>query len=121
MPVIYDAFPAIIRAVPDICAAIVTKISNDGAAATKGQIVEQHIIDTGRYLNSWEAEPTVVTSQGVSGGYGSDVAYGPYLEYGTRFMAARPHVVPVAERMQRELQAAFNTLEQRLRARGIGR
>jgi hypothetical protein len=121
MPLVFDNFPAIIRAVPDIAADIVGKVSEDGAAATKEAIVEQHIIDTGRYLNSWEAEDTRRTPHGAEGGYGSDVEYGPFQEYGTRYMHARPHVVPVAEHMQHELSKAFGTLEARLRARGLGR
>ncbi len=121
MPLVFDDFPRIIRAMPEIAAAIVGKISEDGAAATKAEIVRQHIIDTGRYLNSWEAEDTKTSPQGATGGWASDVEYGPYLEYGTRYMAARPHVIPVAEKMQDELTKVWHELEARLRARGIGR
>ena len=67
-------------------------------------------VDTGRYRSSWR----FVLGRDSQGHYvdiGTDVKYGPYLEYGTSRMAARPHVRPAVNEervgIQNDIAAAL--------------
>ena len=50
-------------------------------------------VDTGRLRASYHSS---LDARG--GTVGTSVHYAPYLEYGTRYMAARPHLFPAARR-----------------------
>lgn len=62
----------------------------------KTNIVTQGIVDTGNYLNSWQAG----FFDDLHGAAYSNVHYGPYQEYGTFRLQKRPHVVPAAEALE---------------------
>jgi len=56
-----------------------------GAGAVRQEITAQDLIDTGNLLNSIDGQ--IVASD--RGRVATDVFYGIYLEYGTRFMPAK--------------------------------
>lgn len=71
-----------------------------------GNITARGLVDTGNYRRSWTTEVT-----GTEGQVGSPVEYGVYLEFGTRFMPARAHVVPAAETVARRAADHFRNLD----------
>ena len=68
----------------------------------KGIIVEKDIIDTGNLLNSVAHEV-----EGETAHVGTNVEYGVYQEFGTRFMAARPWLRPAVDEHHAEIRKAF--------------
>lgn len=56
-------------------------------------------VDTGTLAASYTAEV-----EGLHGTAGTNVEYGPYVEYGTRFAGAQPHLTPAAEKVRRDIQ-----------------
>lgn len=71
-------------------------------------ITQEGLVDTGNYRRSWTF---TIEPDGTTSSVGSPVEYGPYLEYGTRFMPARPHVVPAADTIQRRIVEYFKRLD----------
>lgn len=112
--IVRNDIPNIISRFPGVCRDIVGKLSLDGVAIVKRNIQAQQLIDTGNYLNSWDVLPVEVTATSIKGGFGSGVEYGPYLEYGTIHMPARPHVAPAADELRADAEGAFRALESRL-------
>lgn len=55
--------------------------------------------DTGVYKTSWRRRTTALGSATPGGDLYTEQERGPWLEYGTARMAARPHAGPVAEQM----------------------
>ena len=55
---------------------------------------------TGNYRASWQAHTDRSTMEAA---LSTDSEIGPWLEYGTSRMAARPHAGPVAELVRRDL------------------
>lgn len=86
----FNHLPNVIKQVPKIAEQVVEKMVIDiaaGAGATAP-------IDTGALAESytWETE-------GLHGIAGTNIEYGPYVEYGTVHTTAQPHLVPSAERV----------------------
>ena len=91
----FNHLPAVIAQVPRSAERLVEKITVDiaaGAGATAP-------IDTGALAESYTAEST-----GLHGTAGTNMEYGPYVEYGTIHQSAQPHLVPSVERVA----GAFN-------------
>ena len=59
---------------------------------------EAPAIDTGAYVNSIQ---TTETKDGAE--VGTNMEYGPFLEFGTSRIAKRPHFTPAAERIERKI------------------
>jgi hypothetical protein len=87
----FNRFSAIGRAMHGKVSAAVAESTHALNTNIKLLIAQKGIIDTGNYLNSWQ-----VSVEGLTGYAYSNVHYGPYQEYGTHKMAARPHVLPAA-------------------------
>ena len=51
-----------------------------------------------------------ITDGGMTAESGPTTEYSPYLEYGTRFMAAQPFVKPALEEQQRKFKAGMREL-----------
>lgn len=86
----------------------VKKATTELTAEIMGQVEQKGLIDTGNYFRSWTFD---IDPDGMGATVGSPVEYGPYLEYGTRFRAARPHVVPAARYISRRIAEWFKRLE----------
>jgi HK97 gp10 family phage protein len=54
-------------------------------------------VDTGRLRSSITQTPPIVSGSYVTIQVGTNVEYGAYLEYGTRFMSARPFLLPALQ------------------------
>ena len=72
----------------------------------KKNIKSQNIIDTGFYLNSIESGVHSPDTAYVKDG----TTYGVYQEFGTRKMAARPHLIPAAEKFGKLISEKFTEL-----------
>ena len=83
--------------------AVVEKGGRDVEARAKEIIVEKDIIDTGATLNSTESR---TTGRPFQRRIGPSTLYAPFLEFGTRFMAARPFMVPALESVRASVIAA---------------
>jgi hypothetical protein len=86
----FNHLPATIRAMQPSAENLVEKIVVDiaaGAGATAP-------IDTGALAASYTGE-----TEGLDGQAGTNMEYGPYVEYGTIFNAAQPHLVPAMDRV----------------------
>jgi phage gpG-like protein len=59
---------------------------------------EAPAIDTGAYVNSIQ---TKKTDDGAE--VGTNMEYGPFLEFGTGRIAKRPHFTPAVERIERKI------------------
>lgn len=86
----FNHLPAVIKQVPHSAERVVEKLVVDiaaGAGATAP-------IDTGALAESytWETE-------GLHGTAGTNMEYGPHVEYGTVHTSAQPHLVPSLERV----------------------
>lgn len=104
--VVHNELPRFAAKLKQGAVAIVGKTVADGEALTKLNIIDVKAVDTGNYLNSWQHE-SHETPEGAEGSWFSGVEYGPYLEYGTRYMAARPAVTPAAERVGADMAQAW--------------
>ncbi len=72
------------------------------AADVEAQAKTTVPVDTGTLKNSLQTTyPDDLTAV-----VGTAVEYGPYVELGTRFMAARPFLYPAAEKVRPEFEAA---------------
>jgi hypothetical protein len=91
----FNHLPAVIAQLPRSAENIVEKVTTDiaaGAGATAP-------IDTGALAESYTAEV-----EGLQGTAGTNMEYGPHVEYGTIHAPAQPHLVPSLERVA----GAFN-------------
>ena len=105
--VVFDRLPELRASTPVVVDRLVGKAAFDFVGLVRRQIVAQGLVDTGFYLNSWTA---VKLGQGSWSAF-SNVFYGPYLNYGTRFMAARPHVEPAVDQVRTAFVGVMTRLE----------
>lgn len=61
-------------------------------------------VDTGQYRASWRHRSQGIGSANPGGALYTEQRRAPFLERGTRTMAARPHAGPVAEMMARDFR-----------------
>ena len=108
--VVYDRLPELRAKTPVVVDQLVGKAAYDFVALVKRAIVDLGLVDTGNYLNSWSA---LRLMPGVWSAF-TPVFYGPYLNYGTRFMAARPHVEPSIDQVRNSFMGAMTRLERYL-------
>lgn len=91
----FNHLPAVIRSIDPAAARLVEKVVVDiaaGAGATAP-------IDTGALAASYRGE-----AEGLQGQAGTNMEYGPYVEYGTLHNAAQPHLVPSADRVIEQIK-----------------
>lgn len=93
----FNHLPAVAAALPKAGHLVVEKTCQDiaaGAGATAP-------IDTGALANSYFAD-----TDGLHGIAGSNIEYAPFVEYGTRYNRAQPHLVPSADRVASRMGVA---------------
>lgn len=83
-------------------AVVVTTTALEVEAAAKGRVP----VKTGNLRRSIHMEPVDRTHALV----GTDVEYAPYVEYGTRKMAARPYLTPAVELSRARFVAAVRAV-----------
>lgn len=59
-------------------------------------------VDTGNLANSIIPDGPYTLGSTVTGKVGTNVYYAPFVEFGTRFMAARPFLGPALEKARRK-------------------
>lgn len=79
-----------------------TKLAHDIEAQDKTNIVAVGAVDTGALLNSTAAREVGDLTWAI----GSSVNYDIYVELGTRFVPARPHLIPALEMVKPSIEAA---------------
>ena len=67
--------------------------------------------DTGAYKSSITHEVRILGKAEIQGIVGSRLIYGPWLEFGTRWMKARPHLMPA---LQKKIKDVVKLLENHL-------
>jgi len=65
-------------------------------------------IDTGATFNSTQSRKA--DTQGLAWRVGPTTEYAPFIEFGTRYMEARPFMVPAAEREKPRIEKAITEL-----------
>lgn len=103
-----NRFPQIAAALPRETSLIVRKAAND--IKSHAQVLAPFDLGTLRNSITMNAAPGAQRAT-VS----TNVEYAPYQEYGTRFMAPQPFMLPAAERVRPAFIAAMKQLEARLR------
>lgn len=93
-------------------------------------------VDTGRLRNSitWkmkneqsrvggrvEDDSISAPTEDLQMAFGTNVEYGPYVEYGTDKMAAKPYIAPAKIKVQREIENGYVTSKIRQELRRAGR
>lgn len=103
-----NRFPQIAAALPRETSLIVRKAAND----IKAQAQTMVPVDTGNLKNSITVDAAPGAQRAT---VGTAVEYAPYVEYGTRHMAAQAFLMPAANRVRPSFIAAMKQLEARLR------
>jgi len=81
----------------------------------KQRIAAWPAVDTGDTVNSIEAKPVGgFTGENLEWDIGPVTEYAPFVEYGTRYMQARPFMVPALEDERPRLQSALEQLMKEL-------
>lgn len=88
--VVSNKFPELAKRSPAKASAAVRKASYDLEAHAKAVVP----VDTGNLKNSIRSW---FSADGLTAYVGTHVEYAPYVEFGTRKMAARPYLRPAAE------------------------
>lgn len=96
---LWSKLPQIERQVPARAAAIIHGVAQD----IEGEAKQNAPVDTGDMRDSIAAEQTGPAEAKVEVGE----FYGHFVELGTRKMAARPFLVPAAEKARRSLNRKF--------------
>ena len=79
-------------------------------ANAKERMAEWPAVDTGATMNSISATQEDELAWRV----GPTTEYAPFIEYGTRYMTARPFLIPAVEGEMPRLEQALSQLMQRL-------
>jgi HK97 gp10 family phage protein len=98
--------PAIAARLPDAVARIV----NQNLLEAADRAITLVPVRTGRLRDSINSRMTGRTTGSIS----ADTPYAAYVEYGTRFMAARPFLRPAMEQQRPRYLADLADLERRL-------
>lgn len=112
--VVLDAITDIVTDTHALAVAGIQRGPKTGARYRRGGVVHQASApgqypasDTGRLASNVRFE--LPTPSNLTGRVGTNIAYGPYLEFGTSRMAARPWLLPSFEQakigVERELKA----------------
>jgi phage gpG-like protein len=112
--VVLDAITDVVTDTHALAVSGIQRGPKTGARYRRGGVVHQASApgqypasDTGRLASNVRFE--LPTPSNMTGRVGTNIAYGPYLEFGTSRMAARPWLLPSFERakigVERELKA----------------
>lgn len=112
----FNDFPRLIKESPQECGRRVTKLAHLGrnyavtsiqrGGAGRSTPGEPPKTDTGALVNSITVENIGSFERSINVG----VDYGPHLEYGTRRMAARPFMGPMALWLETQIEPMFQDL-----------
>ena len=93
---------------PDKIKTVVQIAARNIERDAKQRMTDQDAVDTGDTRGSISVDPgTPSFSQRI----GPETEYAPFIEFGTRYMAARPYMVPALEKERnRFLEALANVL-----------
>lgn len=100
MRVVYNKFPELIRQSPEKAKELVEKAAFELEARAKLEVP----VDTGNLRNSIR---TTFENGGFTGVVATNVEYAIYVEYGTRFMTARPYFTPAVEQVKASFERAI--------------
>jgi len=104
--VVFNKLPQVATGLHAGAVAEVAKAAHDIEAAAKAKTP----VKTGTLMRSYH---TVIASGGLSATVGSNLTYAPHVEFGTRHMAARPHLRPAAELVLPRFTEAMKALTRR--------
>lgn len=90
---------------------VVVKTAHDVEAEAKSIVIRKDIIDTGATLNSIAVFP--VPGDRFARHVGPTTDYSIHLEFGTRYIAARPFMTPAAESKRRSFADAMMAVYER--------
>ncbi len=100
--IVFNDLPKLRGELRQRAGAAIRKAAHDIEAGAKNVVP----VDTGNLKNSIQT-----TMEGdLTAVVGTHVEYAPYVEYGTRRMAARPYLGPAAELVRPSLEAAMKEL-----------
>lgn len=100
--IVFNDLPRLRGELRQRAGAAIRKAAHDIEAGAKNVVP----VDTGNLKNSIQT-----TMEGdLTAVVGTHVEYAPYVEYGTRRMAARPYLGPAAEAVRPSLEAAMKDL-----------
>lgn len=97
--VVFNKFPELIRKSPEKAKELVEKAAFELEARAKLDVP----VDTGTLRNSIQ---TTFENDGFTGVVATNVEYAIYVEYGTRFMSARPYFTPAVEQVRASFERA---------------
>jgi len=122
----FNHFPELAKQIHDAAVAIVKKAAFDVEAAAKGfapvrtgflrNSIYVRTADDSDYGGGADLLPEIEAPESDQEAWVAVGAnYGIYLEFGTRFMAAQPYMVPGAEQVRGGFEQAMQALEDSLR------
>lgn len=97
--IVFNKFPDLISRSPETAKTLVKKAAYEFEARAKLECP----VDTGNLRNSIR---TNFENGGMTGVISTNVEYAIYVEYGTRFMAAKPYFTPAAEQVRQSFERA---------------
>lgn len=102
----FDRIREINNRIPNVVATLIRK----AVAETEGLAKLRVPVDTGALKNSI-ASRVEIRGDSVVGEVGTNLHYAPYIEFGTRFSAAQPFLVPAFDRVRMNLATTLGRLE----------
>lgn len=99
MRIVFNKFPDLISKSPAKAKELVEKAAFELEARAKIEVP----VDTGNLRNSIR---TTFENGGMTGVVSTNVEYAAYVEYGTRFMAAKPYFTPATEQVRASFERA---------------
>lgn len=106
----FDRIREINNRIPQVVATLIRKAVGDTEGLAKLRVP----VATGALKNSI-ATSVDVRGDVVVGEVGTNLHYAPYIEFGTRNMAAQPFLVPAFDRVRMSLSGSLGKLEGYLR------
>lgn len=89
---------------PEELRSLAEKIARDAAADVLAGATERAPVDTGTLARSITSRRDFATATKVRYVVGTAVFYAPFVEFGTRFMAAQPYLGPALEAARRRFR-----------------
>lgn len=106
--IVYNHFDRIARHLPEVMGEIVRKTAFEIEATAKRRAP----VDTGNLKASIKTTANDRTRRRAT--VWTNVKYAPFVEYGTRYMAAQPYLIPAAEQARPKFLDACRRLEKSL-------
>jgi HK97 gp10 family phage protein len=104
---------AALKAVPEVVTEELGRAVRDLILLVEGEAKKSCAVDTGKL----RASITPVIESWAAGYVGTNTAYAPYVEYGTRKMAAQPFLEPAFEEGRKQASKIFGAAIARVIAR----